>query len=104
MTGARYRPGFFIPMVSRIVTVTLLALLAITHAQLWWGAGSLSRVEDLRSQLQEQQAHNDASRRANERLNSEVEDLKSGQDMIEEKARTELGMVKPHEIYVQILR
>ena len=91
-------------MVSRIVTVVLLCLLAITHAQLWWGAGSMDRVAELRGQIHEIHAANDAARKENERLASEVQDLREGQEMVQEKARYELGMVKPNEVFVQILK
>lgn len=91
-------------MVSRIVTVVLLSLLAITHAQLWLGAGSMDRVAELRAQINELHATNDLARKENERLSSEVTDLRDGQDSIQEKARSELGMVRPNEIYVQIMR
>lgn len=91
-------------MVSRIVTVVLLCLLAITHAQLWWGAGSMDRVAELREQINEIHAANDIARKENERLASEVNDLREGKDMVQEKARYELGMVKPNEVFVQIMR
>ena len=91
-------------MVSRIVTVVLLSLLAITHAQLWLGAGSMARVAELRAQINELHATNAQARKENERLSSEVTDLRDGQDSIQEKARSELGMVRPNEIYVQIMR
>lgn len=91
-------------MVSRIVTVVLLGLLAITHAQLWMGTGSVDRVAELRTQINEMQAANDVARKENERLASEIQDLREGKEMVQEKARFELGMVKPNEIYVQIMR
>ena len=91
-------------MVSRIVTLVLLSLLAITHAQLWWGAGSMGRVAELRGQINELRASNEAARKKNERLASEVNDLREGKETIQEKARYELGMVKPNEIYVHIMR
>lgn len=91
-------------MVSRIVTIVLLCLLAITHAQLWWGAGSMDRVAELRAQINELHASNDAARKENERLASEVNDLREGKETVQEKARSELGMLKPNEIYVQIMR
>ncbi len=91
-------------MVSRIVTFVLLCLLALTHAQLWLGAGSMDRVAELRGQINEIHAANDAARKENERLASEVNDLREGKEMIQEKARYELGMVRPNEIYVQIIR
>lgn len=88
-------------MVPRVVPVVLLALLAALHAQLWLGRGSVPRVNEMQRQIDAQKAANDLARQANERLASEVHDLKEGLDMVEEKARSELGMVKPNEIYVQ---
>ena len=88
-------------MVSRVVPVILLALLAALHAQLWLGRGSVPRVNEMQRQIELQKAANDQARQANERLTSEVQDLKEGLDMVEEKARSELGMVKPNEVYVQ---
>ena len=88
-------------MGSRLVPVVLLALLAALHAQLWLGRGSVPRVNEMQRQIDAQKTANAQARQANERLNSEVHDLKEGLDMVEEKARSELGMVKPNEVYVQ---
>ncbi|MFN9474047.1 septum formation initiator family protein [Acidovorax sp.] len=88
-------------MVNRLVPVVLLALLAAVHAQLWLGRGSLPRVNEMQRQIDVQKAANAQAQQANERLSSEVHDLKEGLDMVEEKARSELGMVRPNEIYVQ---
>jgi cell division protein FtsB len=52
--------------------------------------------------LHAQQQANDAARARNQRLAAEVNDLKEGLEMVEEKARSELGMVKPDEILVQL--
>jgi cell division protein FtsB len=79
----------------------LLALLAAVHAQLWLGRGSLPQVSAMQQKIDAQKAANAQVRQSNERLNSEVHDLKEGLDMVEEKARSELGMVKPNEVYVQ---
>ena len=51
--------------------------------------------------LDEMNRQNLQAQSENERLASEVRDLKEGLDMVEEKARSELGMVKPNEIFVQ---
>ena len=56
----------------------------------------------MRRQIAAQQAANAQARQANERLAAEVQDLKDGLEMVEEKARSELGMVKPGEIYVHV--
>jgi cell division protein FtsB len=91
-------------MANRLVPALLIALLAIVHAQLWFGRGSVGNVATLQQKLQEQQARNARAQLDNERLASEVKDLKEGLDMVEEKARGELGMVKPNEIFVQIAK
>lgn len=91
-----------LPMSSRIVPLVLLLLLVAVHAQLWTGRGSIAHVQEMREKIDAQHAANAQARQANERLSSEVQDLKDGLDMVEEKARSELGMVKPNEIYVQI--
>lgn len=90
-------------MGSRVVTVVLLLLLAAVQGQLWLGRGSLPQVATMQKQLRTQTEANAAASEANQRLASEVQDLREGLDMVEEKARSELGMVKPDEILVQYM-
>ena len=86
----------------RLLTLALLALLALVHAELWFGKGGVPRVVELSGKLREQKTANEAARQRNAQLLAEVSDLKEGLEMVEEKARFELGMVKPDEILVQI--
>lgn len=82
----------------------LVLLLAILQWQLWNGRGSVREVAQLRTQLGDQKDANAKAVLNNERLASEVNDLKDGLEMVEERARAELGMVKPNEVFVQIAR
>ena len=91
-------------MGNRLVPVVLVTLLLLLQGQLWFGRGSLSHVAELENQVQQKKATNDASRLTNEQLKAEVNDLKEGLNMVEERARHELGMVKPNEIFVQITK
>ena len=91
-------------MCNRWVPVMLIALLLILHGQLWFGRGSIPDVARLSKQLEEQKQLNAQALQANERLEAEIHDLKEGLEIVEEKARSELGMVKANEIYVQIAR
>ena len=86
----------------RYVSLALVALLALVHAELWFGKGGVPRLMELQGKLSEQQAANQADRARNAQLVAEVSDLKEGLEMVEEKARFELGMVKPDEILVQL--
>ena len=85
----------------RFVTAALLLLIALVHAELWFGRGGVPRVMELQSKLDEQTTANEVARLRNDQLLAEVSDLKEGLEMVEEKARYDLGMVKPDEILVQ---
>jgi len=91
-------------MGNRLVPIVLFALLAIVQAQLWFGPGSLPNVSELRRELAQQQQANEEARRRLEQLSAELSDLKEGLNMVEERARHELGMVKNNEIFVQIAK
>jgi cell division protein FtsB len=80
----------------------LAILLVVVQGDLWFGKANLPYVMGLQKQLEQQQAVNAAARERNERLLAEVSDLKDGLEMVEEKARAELGMVRENEILVQV--
>ena len=90
-------------MAPRIAALVLLVLLVLIHKQMWLGQGSVPGVAAKQEQLRSLKQANAQARQVNEQLSSEVEDLQTGLGLVEEKARMELGMVKPNEIYVQIL-
>ena len=83
------------------LTTVLLLVLAVVQAQLWLGDGGLPQVMRLQAQLDIQKKRNTGQRKAIERLTAEVDDLKQGLEMVEERARADLGLVKPDEILVQ---
>ena len=85
-----------------VITLGLLALIALVQAELWFGRGGVPYVMALRAKLREQQLVNEAARTRNAQLLAEVSDLKEGLEMVEEKARFELGMVRADEIFVQV--
>lgn len=91
-------------MNNRVVPFILVVVLVILHAQMWFGRGSIPNVAALQRKLDLQKIANTKAKLENEQLASEVADLKAGLGMVEEKARLELGMVKPNEIFVQVTR
>ena len=86
----------------RWTPLVLGALLVAVQADLWFGKGNLPYVMSLQQELVAQRAANDAARERNARVAAEVADLREGLEMVEERARSELGMVRPNEIFVQI--
>ena len=91
-------------MDRRLVPAALFALLLVLQGQLWFGRGSVPNVAELERALQQQKQTNEEAKRLNEQLSAEVNDLQEGLNMVEERARHELGMVKPNEILVQITK
>lgn len=85
--------------------LTLILVLAIAALQypLWFGKGSWLRVWDVGQQISAQKSHNMALKTRNASLDAEVRDLKQGYEAIEERARSELGMVKRDEVFFQVL-
>ena len=77
-------------------------LLVLVHGELWFGDTGLPRVVELSDRLARQQAKNADARSGNAALVAELDDLKGGLEMVEEKARSELGMIKPDEIFVHV--
>ena len=87
----------------RWVLPLLLVALAALQYRLWVGEGSLGEITLLRRQIAERQAEMERLKERNRALQAEVEDLKSGLEAIEERARTEMGMVKPGEVFYQLV-
>ena len=85
-------------------TLALMALFVFVQAQLWVGSSGKPYTMKLQLELDKQTALNDQSQARNDQLVAEVRDLREGLEMVEERARWELGMVKPDEILVQVAR
>ena len=88
----------------KVLTVILAAFLVLIQSQLWIGKGSVPYGAKLRAELASAQAANETAKTRNTQLQAELLDLKEGLEMVEEKARFELGMIKPDEIFVQVQR
>jgi cell division protein FtsB len=87
----------------RLLMLVLIVLLAAIQTPLWFGKGGWLRVWELDRQLQAQREQNEKLRARNAALDAEVRDLKQGYDAIEERARSELGMIKQDEVFFQVV-
>ena len=81
----------------------LIILLAALQYRLWISEGSLADVTRLEREIKIQQADNSRLRERNRILAVEVEDLKTGLDSVEERARNDIGMIKKDETFFMIL-
>ncbi|HUH88313.1 MAG TPA: cell division protein FtsB [Pusillimonas sp.] len=87
----------------RLLLIVLVLLTAFIQYPLWFGKGGWMRVHELQLQIAAQNEINEALVARNNALAAEVQDLKSGTQAIEERARGEMGMVKEGEVFVQLL-
>lgn len=76
-------------------------LIVLIQYPLWFGKGSWFRVQQIDQQIQTQRETNRRLRERNAGLEAEVRDLKEGLEAVEERARSELGMIKRDEIFFQ---
>ena len=86
-----------------IVILLLALLLALLQYKLWLGSGGEREVAALLAQVARQESENQRLQLRNEALKAEVEDLKSGEAAVEERARSELGMVRPGETFYRVI-
>ncbi len=87
----------------RALAAVLVILIAAIQTPLWFGKGGWLRVWELDQQLAQVRKSNEALRARNAALDAEVRDLKTGYDAIEERARSELGMIRQDEVFYQFL-
>ncbi len=87
----------------RWLTLILIALLLGLQYKLWIGEGSLAEVWSLHQAGEVQRQENETLKERNAALEAEVEDLKQGSAAVEERARSELGMIKDDEVFYQIV-
>jgi cell division protein FtsB len=87
----------------RALAVVLVILIAAIQTPLWFGKGGWLRVWELDRQLGQVRKSNEELRARNAALDAEVRDLKTGYDAIEERARSELGMIRQDEVFYQVL-
>ena len=88
----------------KALSLVLVALIALIQYPLWLGKGSWFRVWEVDQQIKSQRDKNVRLQTRNTVLDAEVRDLKQGFEAIEERARSELGMIKHDEIFFQLLQ
>ncbi len=84
------------------IALLLLALMGL-QAKFWWGDGGLREARALEARVEEQRRENARLQQRNDALSAEVEDLKSGEAAVEDRARSELGMVRPGEVFYRVV-
>lgn len=88
----------------RKLTVVLVVLIALLQYPLWLGKGGWLRVWQHSQQIEAHEKRNEYYKQRNETLRAEVRDLKQGQSAIEERARSELGLIKQDEVFYQVIQ
>lgn len=97
---ATYSGYAFLKWLLSLLTVIFLLL----QYKLWVGDGGIPEVLHLQNEVEEQHQHKQQLEERNAALAAEVKDLKQGLDAIEERARSEMGMIRKDEQFYQILK
>ncbi|WP_343541289.1 cell division protein FtsB [Stenotrophomonas pavanii] len=87
----------------RWMLLVLALLLGWLQYRFWFGPGNSGEVMMLEAQVANQERDNEGLQQRNDALAAEVKDLKEGQSAIEERARSELGMIKPGEKFYRVV-
>ena len=87
----------------RWVALILIIVLIALQVRLWTGQGGLRDVWRLQQRVAQQKAENAQLKKRNETLSAEVEDLKHGEEAVEDRMRSELGLLKPGEMFYQVV-
>lgn len=87
----------------RWIALILVVLLIALQLKLWIGEGGMRDLDALRARVAAQESENAQLKKRNEALSAEVQDLKHGQQAIEARARSELGLIKPGETFYQVV-
>ena len=87
----------------KLIVVILLVLLFWLQYKLWLGDGGIPEVLQLEGEIETVQEEVRGLKERNEALDAEVVDLKKGIEAIEERARSEMGMIKKDEMYYQVI-
>ncbi|HET9819427.1 MAG TPA: cell division protein FtsB [Rhodanobacteraceae bacterium] len=85
------------------LALILIALLIGLQIKLWVGDGGMRDLRAIGARVSDQKAENAKLKQRNEALGADVEDLKHGQDAVEARARSQLGLVKPGEVFYQVV-
>lgn len=87
----------------RYVALFLVILLIALQVKLWTGQGGMREVWALEERVSAQVRENDTLKARNDALSADVDDLKQGDEAVEERARSELGLIRPGETFYHVV-
>jgi cell division protein FtsB len=90
--------------VLKPLTTILVITLVLLQYRLWSGNASFTKQSELSQQVNAQQLENQRNEARNTIIFAEITDLKTGSEAIEERARHELGMIRPGEVFYRVVK
>lgn len=97
-----YLPCAFCLIMKYLIAIIILLIIHLQY-RLWVGDGSVAQVKEYQARLDVLKEKAKAKKERNEALYAEIEDLRKGQEAIEERARDEFGMIKENETFIQVI-
>lgn len=87
----------------KVIIIALVALFAVLQYELWFQGGGIRSIWHMQASIQQQQQVNQKAANRNNALVADIKDLKSGDEAIEERARTNMGLIKKGETFYQVV-
>ena len=87
----------------RVLLATMVLVLVLLQLKMWFGEGGFRDVQRLEQRVEQQALENEMLAQRNRELQAEVEDLRQGLEAVEERARSELGLIKENEEFYQVV-
>jgi len=87
----------------KILAIIFVILICLLQYRIWWGEGSYQQIEQLKVKIAEQVEQNKLLKKRNHILKQEIQALRKNPAILEEKAREQLGLIKPNETFYRII-
>ncbi|MCC5856428.1 MAG: cell division protein FtsB [Idiomarina sp.] len=87
----------------RLIALCMLGIVILLQYRIWFGQYGAGDLRQLRQEVARQSDSNQALQQRNQLLYADIEDLRSAQEAVEERARNELGLVKSDETFFRLI-
>ncbi len=87
----------------KIVGIIVVILIGWLQYHIWWGESGHFSIKELEQKISQQEKENQLLKQENLRLIKEINALQTNPQVLEEKAREKLGLVKPDEVFLRII-
>lgn len=87
----------------RLLTVIIIGLVLVLQYRIWFGQHGMQDFRELQSDVARQETANESLEQRNQLIAADIDDLRNALEAVEERARNELGLVRPEETFFRLI-